>query len=463
MLAAPPARRFLTVLPLAVFIYGCSDPATAPTPRIDAKSHTLVAPVVTVTNTDDAGPGSLRQAIIDAPDGATIQFGASIAGQTIVLSTGALSILDKPLTIEGPLPAGMTISGGLVDRVILMRDAVVVLRNLSIVNGKTESFGGGISVIRGKLTLDHSLVANNELTAQADFKPFGGGIYAGGELVVVNSTVSGNIAGFGGGIYSEENADPVTLHNSTIAGNIARNEGGGLLAYKSVSLRNTIIANNIEADDGLGAPKPNCSFRATTAVAYSGTNMSNDDTCGSGLGMVVASPLPLGTLAANGGPTKTHALAAGSPAIDGGSMCTEATDQRYVPRNQGPSCDVGAFEFTYGTITVTLNPNAAVNNKTGVATVTGTIKCSTSASTVLDVQMSQTQKVNGKFTTIIQAQGSASVPACGTSPSSWSVALTPATGKFEPGAATGTASTATVPGAFLPANVTAALKLFQVK
>jgi hypothetical protein len=65
--------------------------------------------------TDDAGAGSLRQAIIDAPDGATIQFDAPIAGQTIVLTTGELATA-KTLTIEASAPTGMTISGDLRDR-----------------------------------------------------------------------------------------------------------------------------------------------------------------------------------------------------------------------------------------------------------------------------------------------------------------------------------------------------------
>jgi hypothetical protein len=51
----------------------------------------------------------------------------------------------------------------------------------------------------------------------------------------------------------------------------------------------------------------------------------------------------LGPLANNGGPTDTHALLAGSPAIDAGGICAP-TDQRGVTRPQGPACDIGAFE-----------------------------------------------------------------------------------------------------------------------
>jgi hypothetical protein len=445
MLAALPARRLLTVLPLAVFIYGCSDPSTAPAPRIDAKPHTLLAPVVTVTNTDDAGPGSLRQAILDAEPGSTIQFDAAVAGQTIALSTGPL-LIDKSLTIEGSAPNGMTISGSLVDKVIVTSSSTdVTLRNLSIVDGKSTSPGGGI-LAGGNLTLDHSLVANNEAVGKG-----GGGILlnnAASTLVLLNSTVSENVSLAGGGIFA---VGYVVSRNSTIVGNVAVAEGGGLLA-DAVSLRNTIIANNT-ADT-----RANCSVLVSSS-AYFGTNISNDATCGFGL---VADPV-IGPLAANGGPTRTHALLISSPAIDGGTACTEASDQRYVARPQGSSCDVGAFEFNaFRPVTLTVNPNVAVNAKTGTATVAGTISCNGPAATPIRVVLSQTQKTTGKFTTIVQA--TVGIPfTCVSTPTSWSMQLAPATGKFEPGAATGTVSTLSVPGGYLPANVVASLKLFQVK
>src|SRR4051812_1483210 len=97
-------RRALPALSVAL-LYGCSDPSTPLGPRFETKPHALLATTVTVTNTDDAGTGSLRQAIIDAAPGDIVQFDPSIAGQTIVLSTGAIEI-DKALTINGPVPAG---------------------------------------------------------------------------------------------------------------------------------------------------------------------------------------------------------------------------------------------------------------------------------------------------------------------------------------------------------------------
>ena len=439
-----------TLSPLAVvLLYGCSDASTPTAPRLTPKPHALVAPVVTVTNTDDAGAGSLRQAILDAPDGAVIQFDAGIAGKTIVLSTGDLDI-DKTLIIEGPLPAGTTISGGLTSRVFLVEPTGnVVLRNLSIVDGR-EKFGGGM-VVEGSATLDHSLVANNETDELA-----GGGILVrdNAELTLVNSTVSGNVTpGLGGGIFSNGN---ISLRNSTIAFNVSTG-GGGVYAFDgSLSVRNSIIAHNVGAFD------PNCSVGSEVFSVFVGGNISNDPSCGTDPTMIIATPM-LDALASNGGPTKTHALLFGSPAIDAGSLCTEATDQRHVARNQGASCDVGAFEFdTFRAITLTIGPNVAVNAKTGVATVSGTISCLGPAPTPLGISLSQTQKTIGKFTTIVQAVFNIPMT-CTSTPSSWSAALTPQTGKFQSGSATGSVTVLSAPSGYLRPTVTESLKLFQVK
>src|SRR3954471_13923408 len=83
---------------------------------------------------------------------------------------------------------------------------------------------------------------------------------------------------------------------------------------------------------------------------------------------------------------------------------------------------------------------------------------------VLTVSLSQTQKTTGKFSTIVQASTIPTGVVCSTAnnPFSWTFALTPQSGKFEPGAATGTANVL-VPNGFVAPTVTTPLKLFQVK
>jgi hypothetical protein len=111
MLSASPARllrRTLPVLPRALVLYGCADAPEPLAPPVPLKPN-AVGPIVAVTNTYDAGPGSLRQAILDAAAGTTIQFDAAIAGQTIALTSAPLDV-DKSLAIfaGGFLPGTVT-------------------------------------------------------------------------------------------------------------------------------------------------------------------------------------------------------------------------------------------------------------------------------------------------------------------------------------------------------------------
>ena len=431
----PVAFGFLTAVAAA-----CSDASAPVGPRVGATVHRDVAFIWVVLNTDDDGPGSLRQTIALAADGDVIRFAPEIAGQTIVLTSDRVSI-NKPLTIEGPIPQGITVSGGLKRGVFSIGDDVTI-RNLSIVNGRGDY--GGIFA-SGRVTLENSLVANNEGTTS------GGGIeFDGTHLVLINSTVTGNV---GGGVRA---LGSVTLRNTTIAGNTG---GGLLLGSATVMLRNSIIANN--TNDGSSPPRTNCHFFDPATVTFIGKNVSDDASCGTDPALVIADP-KLGPLANNGGPTRTHALLLGSPAIDAGSLCTETTDQRYVTRDKGLSCDAGAFEFeSFAPLDLTVGPNVAANPKTGAVTVSGTIACTVPTTVALNVALSQTQKIAGRFSTIVQAAATTNVNCTGNS--SWTAVLTPASGKFEVGAAAATASTATVTGGFLPATAAAPVKVFVAK
>src|SRR5215213_4997228 len=257
MPSTSPRRLFRRTLSLtfAALAAGCSDTSSSPLAPLGGPARFLVAPAIIVTNTDDAGAGSLRQAVLDAPDGATIQFDASIAGQTIVLSTGAIEI-EKVVTIEGPVPLGMTVSGGLKTRIFTVNPTgEAVFRNLSMVNGRDESAGAIRST--GRITVDHSLIANNEATLGP------GGISSEGNfLTLVNSTVTGNVG------YSAIQANHnLIIRNSTIAGNT----GTGLYNGGNATLRNTIIANNTAP---VFRPTATNCYSAYGVNTYVGANMS---------------------------------------------------------------------------------------------------------------------------------------------------------------------------------------------
>jgi hypothetical protein len=202
--------------------------------------------------------------------------------------------------------------------------------------------GGGI-LNQGTATLINTTVSGNDVTNGG-----GGGIrnYPSGIMTLTNSTVSGNDGDFApGGI---RNAGILTLTNSTVSGNHNRYDGGSADGIQSDSLgqigqtqaTNSIIAANGTTKYGI----ENCSG----PFVSNGHNLSDDTTCfpAAGADLVVADAM-LAPLADNGGPTDTHDLLPGSPAIDAGSPgCPPPdADQRGVARPQGADCDIGAVEF----------------------------------------------------------------------------------------------------------------------
>lgn len=221
-----------------------------------------------------------------------------------------------------------------------------VLLTKSIVTGNTSTdFGGGISNRSGGTTVIRSTVSGN--SAGSD----GGGLWnSQGKLDLTNSTVSRNsaISGDGGGIRSSGTPARLKLRNTTVAFNSATVAGGGGISTTGpVTLTNSLVARNT-ADQGpdiLKSGGVTITARFSLLGIGSGSGVS-DGVNGNQVGSrnTPLDPL-LGPLANNGGPTRTHALLLGSPAIDGASTpdCP-ATDQRGVLRPQGPACDIGSYE-----------------------------------------------------------------------------------------------------------------------
>jgi hypothetical protein len=163
---------------------------------------------------------------------------------------------------------------------------------------------------------------------------YGGGAihnYLGGTLALTNVTLSGNRGeAAGGGLVSLGTA---TLRNVTIVGNSSDLGGNGIATDSGMALTNVALSN----------PGPDCLFE--NPIDTSNRNLSSDASCSFGPGRDNVA-LKLGPLDTNGGPTQTHRLLPGSPAInDGTSVGCPGTDQRGVSRPRGPACEVGAFEF----------------------------------------------------------------------------------------------------------------------
>jgi len=167
----------------------------------------------TVTNLNDAGAGSLRQAIIDTPAGGTVDFQEGLTG-TINLTSGGLAI-NNDLTINGPGAAVLTVSGNQASQVFDITGAFnVAISGLTVADGMNSGDGGGI-MNSGTLAVDHCTFTGNSATLN------GGGIWNAGTLTVTASTFTSNQAGQGGAVYGEYKTSVTSLTGCTLTGNSA--------------------------------------------------------------------------------------------------------------------------------------------------------------------------------------------------------------------------------------------------
>jgi hypothetical protein len=196
------------------------------------------AATLTVTNTSDAGAGSLRAALAAANDGDVIEFQLP-PGSEIVLENGQLEV-DDAVSIN---PAGTDITvrqGDAGYRVFyLYQDSAqpITITGLTITGGNVDGSGGGIFTRATDVVLDDVVVDGN--SASSD----GGGIWAGGsegngtdQLTLVDSRVSGNSAGDDGGglfLYSTSPYGTSTIDGTTFYDNDAGDEGGGIAVYQT--------------------------------------------------------------------------------------------------------------------------------------------------------------------------------------------------------------------------------------
>lgn len=405
--------------------------------------------MITVTNTNDSGAGSLRAAIAAAALGEEITF--SITG-TITLTSAALTI-TQDVIITGPGIASLTIDGGNSFRVFTVSGGVNTISGMTIINGASAS--GAAIHNESTLTLTDISIQNctssdagggiwNSSTITATNLTIigcgaaggdGGGInntgtFTGTNLIVTSCTCTGGGGGVftdasfthnggsisgcsdsatigGGGIWNEGTYDltevgihsnastgngdgirnvfgtvtltrcavynnddiniynsggTVNVENSTVSGGGAVGSGlfndGGAMALSHatitqhtygvinvsgsiLTLFDTILAGNTDGDyDGLTVD--------VTSLGHNALGIDSIEPITDAAGdirVLSYAALVIGPMQNNGGPTFTHALLVGSPALNAGDGTgAPLTDQRGESRIQGGTIDIGAFE-----------------------------------------------------------------------------------------------------------------------
>ncbi len=346
-----------------------------------------------------------------------------------VLTNGALSLQNVIVT------GGISTSGG--GGINVERNGFLDLYNATITNNSVQGIlvrGGGISnagtahlrngsIISnnnnygidnsGTLLAINSSINNNRLSGILNSEILtlinttvsnntGGGIYNNdGSVALVNSTISGNSRDSGGGIYNSEGV--INVLNSTITNNTAVGffGGGGIVnrSASGVNLKNSIVAGNLHTGGG----------ELDLAGIFNGNNNNLiGDLAGAqgtvGTGTDIVNPNPkLGPLQNNGGLTLTHALLAGSPAINAGNNAVIAADtedidrdgdkteqipfdQRGLARVSGTKVDIGAFEVQSAVLpTLSINDVTVTEGNSGSKNATFTVSLSAASTTTVTV------------------------------------------------------------------------------
>ena len=219
------------------------------------------AGVITVSNANDSGPGSLRSAIADALPGDTITFDASLAEATIALTSGQL-VIARDVTIDGLAAPGLVISGNQASRVFSVTTGVATtISHIKISDGYTADGGPGAGIFNsGVLMLQQLVIAGNRTgdgqqpsDSEASSGGDGGGIYNEGTVTLDQTTVMSNTTGSGldGGVGLENGDEPLTDHELRLQ---RGGDGGGIYNSQqgTLILTDSVVSDNRTGNGGNG-------------------------------------------------------------------------------------------------------------------------------------------------------------------------------------------------------------------
>jgi hypothetical protein len=289
--------------------------------------------------------GGTSQVILSSISQNTASAGQTTAGATFpsggggLINAGALTVTQSAVTGNHISAAcfGCTLVGGgigsITNKPVNVTGSTISGNSLTTTGPSAHPAGGGIgapyktgvSATIPSVTVTNSTISGNTLTGANAGKSTGAGVWVGGNLALNNSTVAFNVTdGVGGGItagYSATTTYTTSFYSSIISNNTAAGNPNDVYSKAAAATPFTIGGSN---DLVMTTPSAN--------INLPGGTLSGD-------------PL-LQPLAFNGGPTKTHALGVGSPAIDAGAApALLTTDQRGYIRSVGAAPDIGAYEL----------------------------------------------------------------------------------------------------------------------
>jgi hypothetical protein len=225
-------------------------------PRLEILEDRTVLSTLTVLNTFDKGPGSLRDTITNAKSGDTIVFDSSLGGQSITLTSDQLTI-NKNLDIEGPGASLLAISGNDQNRIFNINEGLsVAIDGLTLTHGQAvggngfsggAGGGGAILNVGSAVSLSNDVFSDNVSLGSSGNGVKGGAIanFKSGSLTVTDSAFLNNRAdgigkgsgwAEGGAIYSDRDGPSVTVTGCTFTGNQAIGGNGGVLPFGGFGL-----------------------------------------------------------------------------------------------------------------------------------------------------------------------------------------------------------------------------------
>ncbi|MGI8787428.1 MAG: choice-of-anchor Q domain-containing protein [Pyrinomonadaceae bacterium] len=341
------------------------------------------AATFTVTNTNDSGAGSLRQAVLSSNTTAgsdTIVFDSSFGTPKTITLAATITIdpaTGDSLTINGPGANLLTVSGNNAVQIFFVNTGdTASVSGMTLTQGRNNN-GGAAFDNRGTLSVANMVFASN-------FGNNGGGaITTLGTLTVSNSTFNSNSTSFDGGAIAGDSASTVTVSNSTFTNNTA-SYGGAIAGNGGVSVTGCTFSNNssISSNGGGAIYYSNSSPGSTlTAAIANSTFTNNAETVGSGGGgairhrtgsmAITNSIFTNNTTIASGGAVESTDLITISGSTFTGNSATGANAQQ---SGQGSGGAIGVQ--TGGQLTITnsfINGNFATNSGGGIYNATGDI------------------------------------------------------------------------------------------